>query len=101
MPADSVFNKVHRLIKKGDIVAIRSLLDDGLNPNQTNRFGWTLLMLAALQGRTDIADLLIAKGADPSKLNKFGDSADSLALVKGYRRTSTYLRKASKPNSEK
>ena len=96
MPADSFFNKVHRFIKKGDIIAIRSHLKDGLDPNLTNRFGWTLLMLATLHGRTDIVNLLVASGADPSKVNKFGDSSDSLAMLKGYSKISAALRKSTK-----
>ena len=97
MPADSLFNKIHRLTKKGDIIAIRLLLDEGLDPNLTNRFGWTLLMLAALHGRTDVADLLVSRGADPTKVNKFGDSPDSLAKCKGYRHFASALRKLRTP----
>jgi ankyrin repeat protein len=101
MASDSLFNKVHRLTKKGDIIAIRSLLDEGLDPNLTNRFGWTLLMLAALHGRTDVADLLVSRGADPTKINKFGDSPDSLANLKRHRRFHSALRKPSKTGLKK
>jgi ankyrin repeat protein len=85
MPREDSFHSMHRLIKRGDLIGMRHALDAGLNPNLTNRFGWTLLMLAALHGRSDFAQLLISSGADPSTKNKFGDSASSLASHKGFR----------------
>jgi ankyrin repeat protein len=57
------FDEAHRRIKRGDIDAIRSALDQGLSPSETNRFGWSLLMLAAIQGTTEIGKLLISSGA--------------------------------------
>jgi uncharacterized protein len=101
MASDSLFNKAHRLTKKGDIIAIRSLLDEGLDPNLTNRHGWTFLMLAALHGRTDVADLLVSRGADPTKVNKFGDSPASLAKLKKHRRFYSGLRKPLKAGLKK
>lgn len=90
---DADFDRIHRLVKKGDILGLRSELDDGLQPNLTNRFGWSLLMLAALHGRTDMIDLLLSRGADPTVTNQFGDTADSLARGKGHRRITQVLEK--------
>jgi ankyrin repeat protein len=61
---DELFNRVHHLIKHGDIPAIRSLLDQGLSPNFANKFGWTILMLSASEGNTALGELLISRGAD-------------------------------------
>src|SRR5258708_6276345 len=94
MPGDTVFNKTHRLIKKGDLVGLRAALEGGLDPNLKNRFGWTLLMLAAMQGRPDLAELLISFGADPKFKNQFGDSAMTLAYLKGHQRLSAKLKRA-------
>jgi ankyrin repeat protein len=44
------FDEVHKLIKKGDLLSLRQALGDGVDPNQPNRFGWTLLMIAARKG---------------------------------------------------
>ena len=85
MPREDQFHSAHRLIKRGDIIGMRHALDAGLDPNLTNRFGWTLLMLAALHGRSDFAQLLMSCGADTTRKNKFGDSASSLASHKGFR----------------
>ena len=78
------FDVIHRLTKRGDIIGMRHALEAGLDPNLTNRFGWTLLMMAALHGRSDFSDLLLSSGADPTRKNQFGDSASSLALHKGF-----------------
>jgi ankyrin repeat protein len=94
MPREDQFHSAHRLIKRGDIIAMRHALDAGLDPNLTNRFGWTLLMLAALHGRSDFAELLLSMGADPARKNKFDDSASSLATHKGFRHLASALEHA-------
>ena len=88
---DEKFDGIHRLIKGGDIVALRRELDSGLDPNLKNRFGWSLLMLAALHGRTDLVDLLKQKGADTSAHNDFGDTAATLAAIKGHKKTTRHV----------
>jgi ankyrin repeat protein len=45
-----------------------------MNPNLSNRFAWTLLMLAALEGNLKIGELLISRGADVTATNKFGET---------------------------
>ena len=92
---DTRFMTVHRLIKHGDLLGLRHALEAGLDPNLTNRYGWTLLMLTALHGRTDMAESLIAKGADATRVNKFGDSAASLAEAKRHQRTKRIVDDAS------
>jgi ankyrin repeat protein len=78
------FDEVHRVINRGNLERLRSELDAGLNPNLTNRYSWTILMLAAMEGNTRIGRLLLEKGADHSLRNKFGDTALSLAMFSGH-----------------
>lgn len=78
------FDQAHRAIKKGDMVAIRQAIRDGLSPNLSNRYRWTLLMIAALEGNTAISELLVTHGADIHALNHFGETALSLAAHKGH-----------------
>ena len=73
------FDEAHSAIKKGDVISLRHALDSGLTPNFSNQFSWTLLMLAAIEGNTAVAELLISRGADVNRANKFGDTALSLA----------------------
>jgi ankyrin repeat protein len=87
------FDDLHRLIKRGEIGAIRAWIESGGDVRLTNRYGWTLLMMAALHARTDIVEILLAAGADADAQNKFGDTAASLADLKGARRTARRLRR--------
>lgn len=88
---DTKFDELHRRIKRGNVLELRRELDSGIDPNLKNRFGWTLLMITALEGRTDMLDLLIARGANPRFINKFGDTAESLARHKKHIRTAEFI----------
>jgi len=48
---------------KANVEAVRMLLDLGLDPNAANAEGRTPLMGAALKGRTEVIELLVARGA--------------------------------------
>jgi ankyrin repeat protein len=78
------FNQIHRLIKNGELLSLRSELDKGLSPSLSNQLSWTLLMLAAIEGNTAIGDLLISRGAELDARNKFGETALSLAAHGGH-----------------
>jgi len=78
------FEEAHRSIKRGQIAALETAIPIGLDPNATNRFGWTLLMLAAIEGNTKIGTLLLERGADVGALNNFGENALSLAAHTGH-----------------
>jgi ankyrin repeat protein len=78
------FKQVHRLIKNGELLSLRSELDGGLSPSLSNKFSWTLLMLAAIEGNTAIGKLLISRGAELDAKNKFGETALSLAAHGGH-----------------
>jgi ankyrin repeat protein len=85
------FHQAHKLIKKGDILALRNALQEGLNPNLSNKYFWSLLMLAALEGNAAISELLVAHGADINAVNNFGETALSIAAHKGHVRLTTWL----------
>ena len=79
-----IFNQIHRLIKNGELLSLRSELDRGLSPNLSNQFSWSLLMLAATEGNAAIGELLISRGAELDAKNKFGETALSLAALGGH-----------------
>lgn len=88
---DEAFENLHHLIKKGNLSKVRAWVASGGDVNLDNRYGWSLLMLAALHGRTDIAQMLLAAGANPAVKNKFGDTASGLARHKGFNRTARIM----------
>jgi outer membrane protein assembly factor BamB len=51
---------------KGDVAAVKTLLDQGADVNADNGRGGTPLYVAAEQGRAGVARLLLERGADPN-----------------------------------
>lgn len=78
------FDEAHRAIKTGNLVSIRHELDRGMDANLSNRFSWTLLMLAGIAGNVRIGELLIARGASLDKMNNGSETALSLAAHQGH-----------------
>jgi hypothetical protein len=49
--------------RAGDVSAVRELLDKGADADSADLGGWTALMAAASEGRRDVVDLLLDRGA--------------------------------------
>ena len=77
-------DEAYKAIKNGDVLRLRDGLDRGLDPDLSNRFGWTILMAVAMTGNTKIGEILISKGASLNLRNKHGDTALSLAIQMGH-----------------
>ncbi len=78
------YRAAQNLIKRGDEPALRAALDSGLDPNLTNENGWSLLMLAAVEGSVPLGRLLLERGADQAKQNVKGDTALTIANHRGF-----------------
>ena len=78
------YRGAQNLIKRGDEAGLRQALDSGLDPNLANQNGWTLLMLAAVEGDVAIGRLLIEKGASINARNNKEDTALTLATHRGH-----------------
>jgi hypothetical protein len=63
----------------------RRLLSKGADVNAQDKYGWTPLHIAAYYGADRIVDLLLAEGADVTKVTKGGDSAYLIALAQRHR----------------
>jgi hypothetical protein len=44
-----------------------------MTPDLSNQFSWTLLMLAAIEGSTAVADLLVSRRADVTRMIAYQD----------------------------
>jgi ankyrin repeat protein len=78
------YRGAQNLIKRGDEAGLRVALEQGLDANLVNQNGWTLLMLAAVEGATPLGQLLIEHGADASRQNSKGQTAMQLAGDRGF-----------------
>jgi ankyrin repeat protein len=78
------FHEASNAIKKGDLLRIRFFLESGLDPNLSNQFGWTLLMVAAIEGNTAVGRELIQRGAQLDAREKGSWTALAFAAHAGH-----------------
>lgn len=78
------YRAAQTIIKRGDEPALRTALDAHLDPNLANHKGWSLLMLAAVEGDVPIGRLLIERGAIVTAKNDKDETALSIATNRGY-----------------
>lgn len=84
---NELYEKLYREIKAGRLTAVQAFLDKGGDPNLSNRYGWSLLMAAAMKGNSRITTLLLDRGAHINKSNDFGETALALAAGGGFPKT--------------
>ncbi len=63
---------IHDEVIRGDIKAVRSLLNSGVDVNVKNEKGWTPLHFAASEGQVDVFNFLISKNADVRAVDRYG-----------------------------
>ncbi|CAN5197490.1 hypothetical protein BH11PSE2_BH11PSE2_09570 [soil metagenome] len=91
--------QAERRIRRGDIAALRRALAAGFDVRAPDRYGWTLLMTAAQEGRVEICRLLIDHGAPIDLPNKVGETALSLAAHAGKAECVRWLLASGAPKS--
>ena len=63
--ADEHLTPLQLAALQGDTMALARLLNDGADPNETDRYGWGSLHFAVPQGGLEVVSALLAAGADP------------------------------------
>jgi len=85
---------IHKAAEDGNIEAVKQYLTAGADLNlKKDLFGSTPLHSAALKGRKEVAELLIAKGADVNAKDEFGFTALDRAVQLKRIETADLLRK--------
>jgi ankyrin repeat protein len=70
--------------QNGNVSAVQTLLDKGVDVNERNEYGDTALTFATLKGHTDCVQSLIDKGAEVNAKTKEGGTPLMLAAAFGY-----------------
>ena len=70
------------------------MLAEGANVNVQDNGGWTAVILAAWNGRSDILHILLAKGAEVNAKDDHGQTALMHAEEFGHGETAELLREA-------
>ena len=78
------YRGAQNLIKQGDEEGLRSALNGSLSSNLANQNGWTLLMLAAVEGHVTMGQMLLERGAKIDATNNKGQTALAIATQKGH-----------------
>jgi ankyrin repeat protein len=78
------YRGAQNLIKQNDEEGLRAALNGALSSNLANQNGWTLLMLAAVEGHVALGQMLLERGAKTAPTNNKGHTALAIATQKGH-----------------
>ena len=73
-----------RAAEVGDVQRLKKEIEAGFDTDNRNRFGSTLLIVAAVNGQTDAVFFLLSIGMNPSRKNKNGRTAAVMARRMGF-----------------
>ena len=76
-------NRLHYVVRWGDLSAVKVLIDAGIDVNKAGDLGYTPLHVACMQGNADMVQLLIDKGANMFALSE-GDAPFATARLSGH-----------------
>ncbi len=86
--------KLIEAVKNGEIDRIEILLNDGVDIEQKDDYGWTALNWAAGKGNTGIVEKLLSSGANIANVGMDKRSAYQIALAAAHVETASFLLKA-------
>lgn len=76
--------RLQHAVSNNDVEIAKKYLEQGANPNGSNQYDLTPLMITALNGNLEMAKLLISKGADVNVKDKNGNTALAYCSNYGY-----------------
>jgi uncharacterized protein len=74
-------------VRANDVDEVRSLLDQGMDPNSTDKQGYSILMQAAREGHIATVKLLLERKARVNQYSAAAETAIMLAAFKGHLET--------------
>ena len=77
-------SKLLKAVKRGDLIAVKKLLESQVSLDDENSQGWTALFKAAEKGDVKTLQLLIDAGADINHGNRTGITALFAAVLSGH-----------------
>jgi len=92
---------VYFAVRHGRVAPLRFFLSlPNLNLNVADSHGWTVLILACRLGHTEIAEMLMDRGASPFVTDLNGNSAICAAILSGHAATASQIIKSSQVKGE-
>jgi ankyrin repeat protein len=77
-------SELYDAVSRGDLAAVRALISQGADVNEQHYHGYTALMVAALEGYSEIVQLLIQEGADVTLKDDSGNTALVNPCLRGH-----------------
>jgi len=100
-PPEPGADDLNAAARKGDVAAVKALLDKGINPDAKWRYGMTALFPAAERGHVEVVRLLLERGANANTSDRFYNATPIVwALNKGHADVAALLLEKGAPNSE-
>ena len=81
--SSTLLQEFHQFIRTGDKKAVRGLINDGLDVNSTSIHGTTAILVAVMNSKDKILELLLRAGADSEVQNAAGNTVLHLAYALG------------------
>jgi hypothetical protein len=70
-PVDPGADEMNAAARKGDVAAVKALLDKGISPDARWRYAMTALFPACDRGHIEVVRLLLERGANPNVRDRF------------------------------
>jgi len=100
-PPEPGADELNAAARKGDVPAVKALLDQGISADAKWRYGMTALFPACDRGHVEIARLLLDRGANPNARDRFYNATPiTWALNKGHADIAILLLEKGASNSE-
>lgn len=94
-------DELNAAARKGDVAAVKALLDKGISPDVKWRYGMTALFPACDRGHVEVVKLLLERGANPNPSDRFYNATPIVwALNKGHAEIAYLLLQKGAPNSQ-